>query len=151
MSAALPKSQDAEPPSDESSSLVPLPLLGGAEPMPPMRMPLKCTAAAPAPESSVGGRVQHEFVTYANPGGRSFGKAERERDLLARRALLEGDVTDLGALAAAEPALREVTHAYSCCVCFDDFLLRAMARAPRRDGGCRARAWRVRVRVCCGG
>jgi len=44
-------------------------------------------------------------------------------------SLLEGDVTDLGALAAAEPALREVTHAYSCCVCFDDFLLRAMARA----------------------
>ena len=25
--------------------------------------------------------------------------------------------------------LADLTHAYSCCVCFDDFLLRAMARA----------------------
>ena len=43
-------------------------------------------------------------------------------------SLLKGDVIELESL-AAKTTLSELTHAYTCSVCFDDFLLRKMAKS----------------------
>ena len=56
--------------------------------------------------------------------------------LRAPVTLMQGDIVELGALASAKGesdgdgvVLGDLTHAYASSVCFDDLLLRAMARA----------------------
>ena len=57
-------------------------------------------------------------------------------------ALVRGDLSELGAEAScswAEAArLREVTHVFTCSVCFDDFLLRRMAASLGSEEQCPA-------------
>jgi len=58
-------------------------------------------------------------------------------DLLAPTALLQGDLIEIGQYAEAtagdgaqenEAKLGDLTHVFTCSVCFDDFLLRRMAQ-----------------------
>jgi hypothetical protein len=52
-----------------------------------------------------------------------------ETHLRSPVTLWQGDLIEIGAAAQERAGFRELTHAYSCSVCFDDFLLRQMAES----------------------
>ncbi len=56
-------------------------------------------------------------------------RAAVEDQLRSPVTLWKGDLIEVEAATKEREGLRELTHAYSCSVCFDDFLLRRMAEA----------------------